>query len=191
MCPGPRAAPVDPGAVERAGDAGGRGNGSDAVQRFLPLEVRPGETYQKARYRARLPEDCESCDRLGTESIRVGKSYQQEFRCRAQDGTIHWLHEDVHVETVVEGKQWRAVGVCTDITEAKRAEQALQESESLYRMLGEAVPDFVWACGADGQAIFANKRMMDYTGQILGQPDSIPRRPYTTCLCGEQKSMPA
>jgi len=50
----------------------------------------------------------------------------------------------------------------------------LQESERLYRTLGEAVPDFVWACGADGEAIFVNQRWMDYTGLTLTQADRLP-----------------
>lgn len=146
----------------------------DAAQRFLPIGQLPGETYQKARYRARLLEDRAQCKSLSEISVRAGRSYSQEFRCRALDGTIRWQHEDIHIETIEAGKRWRAVGVCIDITDSKRAEQGLQESERLYRTIGEAVPDFVWACGPRGEALFVNQRWADYTGLTLEQAANVP-----------------
>jgi PAS domain S-box-containing protein len=110
----------------------------EAAQQFLPLYIMPGESYDIARRRARLPADREACDRLGTAAIRAGRSYDQEFRCRAANGDIHWMHEDIHVETVVEGQRWRAVGVCTDITARK---QHLQEIETLNTRLKQAIQE--------------------------------------------------
>jgi PAS domain S-box-containing protein len=147
---------------------------TDAAQRFLPVEMRPGEPYKSAWWRARLPEDREACTRISDGSVRAGKSYTQEFRCYAPDGSIRWHHEDIHVETVIEGERWLAVGVCTDVTDLKRAGQALRDSERLYRTIGEAVPDFVWSCGPNGEPLFANKRWTDYTGLALGEPSDVP-----------------
>jgi PAS domain S-box-containing protein len=111
---------------------------AEAAQQFLPLDIQPGESYNSARRRARLPEDREACDRLGTAAIRAGRSYEQEFRCVAADGTIHWMHEDVQVETVVEGQKWKAVGVCTDITVRK---QHLNEIELLNARLKQSIQE--------------------------------------------------
>ncbi len=146
----------------------------EAAQQFLSVEVQPGEAYQEALYRAKLPNDRNACDRLALASIRAGKSYTQEFRIQAADGTIRWLHEDIQVETVVEGKQWRLVGVCTDITEHKRTEQTLRESETLYRTLGEAVPDFIWTYSPDASGNYVNRRWTEYTGLTLEQAYLVP-----------------
>jgi two-component system, cell cycle sensor histidine kinase and response regulator CckA len=158
---------------------------NEAAQRFLPLALEAGEAYRDAFYRCRLPEDQAHCDLLGTASVRAGQSYQQEFRCQCADGSVRWLQESIHVETILAGQQWRAVGVCTDITQRKQAEEALRDSETLYRTLGEAVPDFVWSCGADGQQRFVNQRWIDYTGltedspaipgNVLHHPEDFPR----------------
>ena len=109
-----------------------------AAQLFLPLDIQPGEGYDAARRRARLPVDREACDRLSTAAIRAGRSYDQEFRIFAADGAVHWMHEDVQVETVVAGERWKAVGVCTDITTRK---QHLQEIETLNARLKQAIQE--------------------------------------------------
>ena len=94
-----------------------------AAQRFIPLHLTSGQDYNAAWYISRPTEDRERTDAYGAREIRAGRSYQQEFRSRSKDGTLHWLSENVHVEVLGEGK-WRCTGVCTDITERKLAEEA-------------------------------------------------------------------
>jgi PAS domain S-box-containing protein len=142
-----------------------------AAQRLMPVEILPGEIYQHARIRARSQEDDSRVRRICEENIRAGSSYTLEYRCRALDGSVRWEREDIHVETVQEDAHWRAIGVCTDVTAAKLAEEALEKSEELYRSVGEAVPDFVWACGPMGEPLFANQRWSEYTGLVLGKSD--------------------
>src|SRR5579871_2580532 len=50
----------------------------------------------------------------------------------------------------------------------------LPASETFYRTIGEAVPDFIWACTADGKALYVNARWTEYTGLTLEQADSVP-----------------
>jgi PAS domain S-box-containing protein len=56
-----------------------------------------------------------------------------------------------------------------NITERKRTEEALRASESFYRTLGEAVPDFVWSCDITGYVDYVNPRWVEYTGLTLEQ----------------------
>ncbi len=109
----------------------------EAAQRFLPLDMLPGESYPAAAYRNRHLQDRDVCDVLGTAAVRAGQSYDQEFRCNCSDGSMRWLHEDIRVETLEPGKKWRLVGVCTDITERKLAEQALLEKQASIEKLNE------------------------------------------------------
>jgi PAS domain S-box-containing protein len=110
----------------------------EAAQQFLPLKMQPGESYNVAQYHARLPADRDACDRLGTAAIRAGRSYDQDFRCYAANGDVHWMHEDVQVETIVAGEKWRAVGVCTDITQRKKH---LEEIEALNARLKRSIQE--------------------------------------------------
>ena len=54
-----------------------------------------------------------------------------------------------------------------DITERKRAEEALRASEREFRSLAESMPQIVWATTAEGLNIYFNQQWVDYTGLTL------------------------
>ena len=112
--------------VEETGEANLRWKlrlaNEQSAQRFLALDVQEGWEFADAWCASRHLDDRERTDIYGSQETRAGRSYQQEFRCHSNDGVMHWLSESVHVESISEGR-WRCVGVCTDITERKRAEE--------------------------------------------------------------------
>jgi PAS domain S-box-containing protein len=57
-----------------------------------------------------------------------------------------------------------AILVFRDVTEQRKAEHNLRESESRYRFLANAVPEFIFTTGAHGQRDYCNQRWYDYTG---------------------------
>lgn len=58
-------------------------------------------------------------------------------------------------------------GVARDITDQKRAEEALQASEQEFRNLAEAMPQIVWITSPDGWNLYFNQQWIDYTGLTL------------------------
>jgi PAS domain S-box-containing protein len=54
-----------------------------------------------------------------------------------------------------------------NITEEKRTEQAIRESEKKFRRLADAMPQIVWTANADGNLDYYNKGFFDYTGFTL------------------------
>jgi PAS domain S-box-containing protein len=61
------------------------------------------------------------------------------------------------------------VGLIQDITERKRNEERLRESEKRFRVLVESIPHHVWSFSSDGVLGYWNQRLMDYTGLSAGQ----------------------
>jgi PAS domain S-box-containing protein len=78
------------------------------------------------------PEDAEKT--IAAEHRREGELYRVEYRSRARDGREVWLRDDaVFVRDVETGKLLMR-GLLVDITERKRADEALRRSEENYRM---------------------------------------------------------
>jgi PAS domain S-box-containing protein len=55
-----------------------------------------------------------------------------------------------------------------DITERKRTEEALSQSEGHFRALAQALPQIVWTADAEGGIEWFNQRWYEYTGEPPG-----------------------
>src|SRR5690606_12743112 len=51
----------------------------------------------------------------------------------------------------------RASGTLMDVTERRRVETSLRESEKRFRSMADSVPALIWMTDADGQIVFLNK----------------------------------
>jgi len=135
-----------------------------AAQRFLPLTVEPGEGYAQAWKKSRLPADLPRIRALSDEACRGGRTrYTQEYRCRRADGQVRWLFEDVQIERLG-ADRWRAVGVCSDITDRMETEAALAERERRFRSLIENSSDLITILDADGTIQYESPSVLHLLG---------------------------
>ncbi len=99
----------------------------ETAQHFLPLAAPPGWSYLARFQSSWHPDDTERMHRLSTESIRSGRSgYQQEYRVRTATGELRWLAETVSIKPVGD-RRWRVIGVCTDLTDSKKAQAEMSQ----------------------------------------------------------------
>ncbi len=82
--------------------------------------------------------------------------YQHEFRLRHKDGSYRWIVSRASLMPETDGRRVRLLGSHVDITEWKRAESALRESEERYRAIFESMPDPLLIVGFDGIVRDAN-----------------------------------
>jgi len=113
-----------------------------------------------------VPEDREVA-KHAFEKAFVSDNFDLECRIFWADESIHWISAKGRVYRNPKGDPVRMMGTVVDVTEQKRAEEALQRSEREFRELAESMPQIVWATRADGRNIYFNQQWVDYTGLTL------------------------
>lgn len=91
-----------------------------------------------------------------------------ELRVRCKDHGREWFFsfsgEPVFDER---GKQVLAVLVTRDITERKKAEEELRQSEARFRNMADSAPVVIWIAGTDKLCAYLNQQWLDFTGRSL------------------------
>ncbi|HLV02268.1 MAG TPA: PAS domain S-box protein [Acidobacteriota bacterium] len=76
---------------------------------------------------------------------------------------------DVYAFRIGPAEQRQVAVLFDDITEKKKAQEILRESEERFRAVAELVPDLLWRSDPDGKSTWYNQRWMEYTGQTRVQ----------------------
>ncbi|MEZ7505554.1 PAS domain S-box protein [Flavobacterium sp. Arc2] len=79
------------------------------------------------------PEDRDNLQSTIADAIKNSSSYTIEYRIVHSDLSVHWLHEKGKVFKDADGNPERIIGVTNSITNQKKAEEKLKESEEKLR----------------------------------------------------------
>lgn len=96
---------------------------------------------------------------------RGEQSVSRSIPCMRKDGTVFYA-DIVGANTIVHGRKC-IVGFFLDITERKRAEEMLRESEEKYRILFSTSKDAVFITTREGNVVEANQSHLDLFGYSM------------------------
>ncbi|MEP7099529.1 MAG: PAS domain S-box protein, partial [Burkholderiales bacterium] len=112
--------------------------------------------------------------RAALDRVFAGEAeYSSQYRVLREGGCDRWLSGHGRVVRDAEGKPLRFTGTSIDITEHKRAEAALRESEARFRAFAQAMPNHVWASPPNGLLDWFNERVYEYSGFATGTLDGL------------------
>jgi PAS domain S-box-containing protein len=99
------------------------------------------------------------------QALRTNRQYFREYRIRKQNGDTVWLQASSQIECDENGRIEFISGAFLNITERKKAEAALHESEEKYRSLFDSGPNPIFVLDPDSLIILdVNPAAIDLYG---------------------------
>ncbi|HEU4682996.1 MAG TPA: PAS domain S-box protein [Nitrospira sp.] len=100
--------------------------------------------------------------------LESATSVQTIERLEQQDG---WHDSVVHKFAIplAHNREMMVAGIAIDITEYRRAEIALRESEARFRIMADTAPVMVWMSDTTALCTWFNQAWLDFTGRTMKQ----------------------
>lgn len=130
---------------------------------------------QQAFFAAIHPEDRPRVSEVMAQNPERG--FQLEYRVTAPDGAVRWVCDRGFPIMDATGRVFRIARIIEDVTERKRAAEAVKRTESRIRLLIDTIPTSAWSLQADGRVDFLNRRLLEYTGRSLEEELAEPNWP--------------
>src|SRR6266852_4035182 len=137
---------------------------SEECYRIWGFDPVQGLPNREAVWRRIHPGDRNRMYEETQEALRQKRDYKVDFRIVLPDGTAKYLEAIGHHLFSADGELVQVVGTNVDVTEHKRAEQALREREGKIRRLVDAniIGIFIW--DFDGRILEANEAFLHIVG---------------------------
>jgi len=102
------------------------------------------------------------------------QQFQIEKQYRRKDGSYIWVRNNVSLVPGTETTPRFIMALSEDITERKRAEEALHRSEEQVRLILDSTAEGIFGCDSDGNCLFCNTaaaRLLGYddASELLGK----------------------
>src|SRR5437867_2324643 len=131
------------------------------------------------------PEDRVDFHDVIDRASRGATHFEHAYRLLLPDGRVKHVHALAHALEDASGN-CEFVGAVMDVTERKRAEEAVLRSEKELRNVIDTIPAMVWSALPDGSNTYVNSRFVEYSGmsgeqmagsgwQTATHPDDLQR----------------
>jgi PAS domain S-box-containing protein len=148
---------------------------------FIDNKIESLTGYSKEEFNSRrikwldivLPEDVELMQQTLVTALKADKSYIREYRLRHKRGKVLWVQESSQIICSAQGGIDFIYGAFIDITERKKAEEALRESKQHFQDIIDFLPDATMVIDREGKVLAWNRAIETMTGvqaqDILGK----------------------
>jgi PAS domain S-box-containing protein len=142
-------------------------------------------------YKTLHPEDRERVLAEDARTDETGEPFDVEYRIIAGNGRVVWVRDQATLVRDEEGRPLYWLGVQYDITEQKRAEETLRESEERYRAVIEQSAEGLYLLDAETKRVMETnsslQRMLGYSaeeleGMVLYDLIELPREEVDATL---------
>ncbi|PDT32711.1 histidine kinase [Sinorhizobium sp. FG01] len=147
---------------------------SEETYRIFGLAPRAGAVSLAEAVDRIHPEDRSSWSKAATEAVRGESRYDLEYRIIRPTGEQRIVHSQGDLTRDMSGRALSMFGTIQDITERKRAEEALRDSEEQWRAVFENNPTMYFMVDATGTIVSVNPfgaEQLGYTvDELIGRP---------------------
>ena len=123
--------------------------GSDEIFRIWGFDPAQGVPSREAVFQRIHPNDLERLNAEVQRAVREKTRYSIGYRIVMPDGTVKHLESIGQPVFSASGALAEIITTQVDVTERKRAEQAVRESEGKFRDYAETASDWFWEVGPD------------------------------------------
>jgi PAS domain S-box-containing protein len=139
------------------------------VGRMLGIEPQGGAAPLGALLDFVHLDDRARVERAVGEAVRERRPYDLDYRIVRRDGTEIAVHGQGEVFCDRGGRPRRLVGTVLEVTQQKRAEDKLRESEERFHKTAEVSPVGVFRADGTGSCVYANRRWCEMAGLAPGE----------------------
>jgi len=125
------------------------------------------------------PEDKAAVEEAIAVAIKTRSPFS--YRTRARDPNVAAQIVDTQGEVAIgdDGRVTALVGVCYDVTQQVRAEEARAKAQQMYRLMTEEASDVILMYESDGRIVFASGALERVLGRTV---DEIEQRRFLTLV---------
>lgn len=137
---------------------------SKEMYRIFEKKPKHFKATQSAFYKTIHPEDKETVQKTFNNSLKNNKPYQIIYRLKFDDEKIKYVHEQCETIYDENQKPQKSFGIIQDITDRKKIEEVLKNSELLYRSLTSNAPVAIFNINKEGNCTYVNEEWIKYAG---------------------------